>query len=115
MRSFLNICLVLLFPIVSTAQLNRMDSLRSIFFSSTEDSVRYDAALRLYDYYEELNRDSAFFYGDQSVFISQRSNKKINEAYSLSRKAYQEVNLGNYAEALHSLLTAFSICEKKGK
>jgi tetratricopeptide (TPR) repeat protein len=43
--------------------------------------------------------------------ISRKNNKKLNEAYSLSRKAYQEVNMGHFAEALHSLLDAFAISE----
>ena len=103
--------LLLLFPVLSSAQGNLPDSLRKIFFSSKDDSVRYEAAIRLYDHFEELNRDSAFFYGDQSVQISRKNNKKLNEAYSLSRKAYQEVNKGRFAEALHSLLDAFSISE----
>jgi len=103
--------LLLLFPVLSSAQDNLPDSLRKIFFSSKDDSVRYEAAIRLYDHFEELNRDSAFFYGDQSVQISRKNNKKLNEAYSLSRKAYQEVNKGRFAEALHSLLDAFSISE----
>ena len=110
MRSFLNILFVLL-PFLSDGQQGMIDSLRRTFFSATEDSVRYEAAIRLYDYYEELNRDTAFFYGDQSVQISRRDNKKLNEAYSLSRKAYQEVNMGRFAEALHSLLDAFAISE----
>ena len=111
MRVFFRILLFLLLPALSKAQ--QTDSLRQLFFSSNDDSICYQAALRIYDYYEELNRDSAFYYGDQSVLISRKHNKKLNEAYSLSRKAYQEVNLGNYAEALNSLLTAFSICENK--
>jgi len=110
MRSFLNIFFALM-PFLLSGQQNVTDSLRRIFFSATEDSVRYEAAIRLYDYYEELNRDSAFLYGDQSVLISRRNNKKLNEAYSLSRKAYQEVNIGRFAEALHSLLDAFAISE----
>ncbi|HET9825245.1 MAG TPA: tetratricopeptide repeat protein [Chitinophagaceae bacterium] len=88
--------------------------MRKIFLNSTDDSVRYMAAIRLYDYYEELNRDSAFFYGKQSVLISRKNNKKLNEAYSLSRQAYQEVNMGRFAEALHSLLDAFAISENPG-
>src|SRR6187399_522551 len=111
MRIFSKIILLLLFPVLSNAQENLPDSLRKIFFSSKDDSVRYEAAIRLYDHFEELNRDSAFFYGDQSVQISRNNNKKLNEAYSLSRKAYQEVNRGQFAEALHSLLDAFSISE----
>ena len=113
MKIYLKISLCLLLPVFSNGQQSPTDSLRQLFFISNDDSMRYQAALRIYDYYEELNRDSAFYYGDQSVLISRKHNKKLNEAYSLSRKAYQEVNLGNYAEALNSLLTAFSICENK--
>jgi hypothetical protein len=115
MKVFLKIFFFVLLPVLSSAQQNEPDSLRKIFFSLKDDSVIYEAAIHLYDYYEELNRDSAFFYGEQSVLISRRNNKKLNEAYSLSRKAYQEVNMGRFAEALHSLLDAFSICEKKRK
>ena len=107
----LKIVLLLLLPVLTTAQQSRPDSLRKIFFSANDDSVRYEAAIYLYDHFEELNRDSAFFYGDQSVLISRRNNKKLNEAYSLSRKAYQQVNMGRFAEALHSLLDAFAISE----
>jgi two-component system, NtrC family, sensor kinase len=110
MRPLLKTLFILL-PFLSGGQQNRIDSLRRIFFSSTNDSVRYETAIHLYDHYEELNRDSAFYYGDQSVLISRNNNKKLNEAYSLSRKAYQEVNRGRFAEALHSLLDAFAISE----
>jgi signal transduction histidine kinase len=113
MRIFFKIVLSLLFPAVSGGQQMLTDSLRHLFFSANDDSSRYEAAICLYDYYEELNRDSAFFYGDQSVLISRRNNKKLNEAYSLSRKAYQQVNMGRFAEALHSLLDGFSISENK--
>ena len=113
MRIYLKIVLFLLVPVLSGAQQNLPDSLRKIFRSSKDDSVLYESAIRIYDYYEELNRDSAFFYADQSVLISRRNNKKLNEAYSLSRKAYQQLNLGRYAASLHSLLDAFSISERK--
>ena len=112
MRTCLKIILLLLLPVLSGAQQSLPDSLRKIFSSSTDDSVLYKTAIHIYDYYEELNRDSAFVYAEQSVLISRRNNKKLNEAYSLSRKAYQELNLGRFAEALHSLLEGFSISEK---
>jgi signal transduction histidine kinase len=113
MRTWLKIILLLLLPVFSMAQQNLPDSLRKIFSSSTDDSVLYKVANHLYDYYEEVSRDSAFLYAEQCVLISRKNNRKLNEAYSLSRKAYQEVNLGRFAEALHSLLDGFSICEKK--
>ncbi|HEX6169758.1 MAG TPA: ATP-binding protein [Chitinophagaceae bacterium] len=111
MKICFKIVLFLLLPVFPLAQQNQPDSLRKIFLSSKDDSVLYETAIHLYDHYEELNRDSAFFYGDRSVSISRRNGKKLNEAYSLSRKAYQELNLGRFAEALHSLLDGFSISE----
>ncbi len=113
MRHCLKIIVFLSFPLLTGAQQNLPDNLRKIFLSSKEDSVLYDAAIHLYDHYEELNRDSAFFYADQCVHISKRNNKKLNEAYSLGRKAYQEINMGRYAKALENLLEAFSISGNK--
>lgn len=112
MKVFLRIFFFVLLPVLSSAQQIEPDSLRKIFFSSKDDSVIYESAIHLYDYYEELNRDSAFFYAEQSVMVSRKNNKKLNEAYSLSRKAYQEVNMGRFAEALNNLLDAFSISGK---
>ena len=114
MRTSLTIIACLLLPVLSKAQQDLTDSLRAILVNAKEDSVIYETTNQLYDYYEELNRDSAFFYADRCVQISKKNNKKINEAYSLSRKAYQEVNMGRFAEALHSLLDAFAISEKAG-
>jgi two-component system, NtrC family, sensor kinase len=112
MKGYLKIILVWL-PVMSNAQPDLTDSLRKVFFNSKNDSVLCGAAIHLYDYYEELNRDSALFYADQCVQISRRNNKRLNEAYSLSRKAYQEINLGRYANALENLLEAFSTSENK--
>lgn len=114
MRIRLKIILFLVLPVLCWAQQNQPDSLRKIYCDAKEDSVLYETAIHLYDYYEELNRDSAFFYAEQSVLLSRKNNKRLNEAYSLSRKAYQEVNMGRFAEALHSLLDGFSISEDTG-
>jgi len=114
MRVLIKIILLLLLSFPGLAQPSTPDSLRRIYYNSQNDSVHYKAAIHLYDYYEEVNRDSAFFYADRCVQISRKNNKKINEAHVLSRKAYQELNLGRYAEALNSLLVSFEICEAPG-
>jgi hypothetical protein len=57
----LKILLFALLPLLSNAQQYLTDSLRKVFFNAKDDSIRYEAAIRLYDHYEELNRDSAFF------------------------------------------------------
>ncbi|HMK19097.1 MAG TPA: hypothetical protein VK492_12910, partial [Chitinophagaceae bacterium] len=114
MRIFSKIILLLLFPVLSNGQDMLRDSLRRIFFAgANNDSILYEAGNKLYDYYEEVNRDSAFFYADQCLQISRRNNKKLNESHILSRKAYQELNMGRYAEALQSLLASFALSENK--
>ena len=113
MNTQLKIILCLLFPFVSSAQPTLPDSLRIAFQKSSDDSIRYDAAIHLYDYYEEVNRDSAFFYADQCVQISSRNKRTINEAYVLTRRAYQELNRGQFAESLHSLLASFALIEPR--
>jgi hypothetical protein len=114
MRSFSKIILLLLFPVLSNAQDLLRDSLRRIFFvGANNDSILYDTGNKLYDYYEEVNRDSAFFYADQCLQISRRNNKKLNEAHILSRKGYQELNMGRYAESLQSILASFALSENK--
>jgi signal transduction histidine kinase/predicted negative regulator of RcsB-dependent stress response len=105
---------VLSLPFSGIAQQSMPDSLRGIYYSSKEDSIIYKAGIHMYDYYEEVNRDSAFFYADQCVRISRKNNKKINEAHVLTRRAYQELNLGRYAESLQSLLASFEISQAKG-
>jgi len=103
-----------LLPVLSNAQNNFTDSLRKIFFNAANnDSVLYETGNKLYDYYEEVNRDSAFFYADQCLQISRRNNKKLNEAHILTRKAYQELNMGRYAESLQSILASFALSENK--
>ena len=111
MKIYLRIILLLLLPFSSLAQQNPTDSLRKIFFNSKDDSVTFKAATHLYDFYEETNRDSAFFYADQCVQISRRNNKKLNESFFLNRKAYQQLNTGRYAASLNNLLEAFDLCE----
>ncbi len=98
-------------PAISVSGQQLPDSLRKALQQSDVDSIIYQTTIQIYNYYEELNRDSALFYADRSVLLSRKNNKKINEAYSLSRKAYQQINMGRYAEALHSLLAGFAISE----
>ena len=76
MKSCFKIFLLLL-PVLSSAQDEQPANFRKIFLNSRDDSTLYEAATHLYSYYEEVNRDSAFFYADQCVQISQKNNKKI--------------------------------------
>src|SRR5678816_3522470 len=111
MRYPIRLFFFILFPFLTNAQQQGLDSLKNIFLNATDDSVRVGTATRIYAYYEELNRDSALYYTDQSTQLAHRNNKKMNEVPSLCQKAYQQLNLGRFAESLETLLTAFSIAE----
>lgn len=113
MKFLLRILVFILLPLLSRSQQYNYDSLQLIFNHSNHDSVRYKIAILLYDYYEELNSDSAVKYATQSVDLSRKNNKLLNLAYSLNRQAYQEKNLCRYDVALNHLLEAFSIAQNK--
>ncbi len=104
------IFLLILLPFCGRAQ-DQTDSLRLVFRNATDDSIRFEASRVLYNYYEERNRDSAFYYADQCVSLAKKNDKPLNEAFSLDLKAYQLIHLGHYAAALQCILKASGIAE----
>ena len=113
MRTWIKIILILLLPALTKAQYSFEDSLRNNFKKAPEGSLQFIAARHIYDHYEELNRDSAYYYADQMVLIAEKFNQKIAAAYCLVSKAYQLIGLGKFGEALDCLLRSFAIAEKK--
>jgi two-component system NtrC family sensor kinase len=114
MKRYCNIFLFVLFPLLIKAQGTLIDSLRNNFQNAPDGGKKFEAARFVYTYYEELNRDSALYYAEQSLLIAQHNHHKIAEGYSLVNKGYQLMGLGRYAESLQCLLQAFSISEDKG-
>jgi two-component system NtrC family sensor kinase len=111
MRIFFKIGLFIFLPVLTTAQLSRVDSLRLAFNNAPDGSLKYKTANNIYYYYQELNRDSALFYAEQQLQIGQRNHNKIAEGIASVSKAYQLMGLGKYGDALKCLQTAFSIAE----
>ncbi|MGZ3938409.1 MAG: ATP-binding protein [Flavisolibacter sp.] len=103
--------LLLLFPMLMQAQENTLDSLRGALATSTQDSSRYLICRRIYDYYEETNRDSAYYYAGQSLQLARRNNEKLAEVLTMDNLAYQSIGLGRFANALQYLLDAFKIAQ----
>src|SRR5258706_1290576 len=109
MRICIRITLLLLVPAFMQAQLGVADSLRQVFNNAVDDSIQYGAAKALYNYYEELNRDSALYYAGQSLLLARKNDKKLVEVFALDTKGYQLLHLGRYSESLQCLLEAFKI------
>ena len=113
MKYCLKILLFIFFPFVVNAQESLIDSLKNSFHQAVTDSARYHEGRKVYDYYEEANRDSAFYYADQNFQLAQKNNKRLAEALTIDNKAYQLIGMGRYAEALQFLLEAFKIANDK--
>ncbi len=110
MRTYVRIIFLLLLPVCVHAQ-PAADSLREIFDNATGDSIRYTASRALYNYYEELNRDSALRYSEYNLLLARKNNKKLIEVFALNTRGYQLIHLGRYSESLQCLLEAFKIAE----
>ncbi|MEI9807234.1 MAG: hypothetical protein WDO16_04760 [Bacteroidota bacterium] len=111
---YIKIVLLLLFlPALIKAQLHLPDSIRLFLQNASSDSIRYRAISQAYNFFEERNRDSALYYAEECILLTQRNNIKLQEAAALDRKAYQLSVMGRYAEALPCLLEAFKITEDR--
>ena len=113
MKHCLKILAIVLFPFMMNAQQSKVDSLKNIFKNAADGPQEYKACRDVYDYYEEINRDSALYYADQEVLIAEKYDQRVAVAYSLSNKAYQLIGLGKLGDALDCLLNAFAIAEDK--
>src|SRR5258705_13625290 len=113
MKYCLKLLLLILFPCLMNAQQGYLDSLKNVFRNSPDGPSQFKAARDAYNYYEELNRDSALYYAEQEVLIGQNNHHKIAEAYGLIQKGYQLTGLGKFADALQCLLKAFAMTEDK--
>jgi len=111
MKSITKTVLLLFFPVLSIAQEKSVDSLKSVYQSTSNDSVLYVTGRALYNYYEELNRDSALYYADQILLLARKNNKQLVEVFALDSKGYQLLQMGHYSESLQCLLHAFDIVE----
>jgi signal transduction histidine kinase len=113
MKLVLKTLLVILSPILANAQLSHIDSLKIAFNEASDGSQKFRAAGYVYFYYQETNRDSAFFYAEQQLLIAKKAHHSIAEGVALDNETYQLIGLGKYAEALKCLQQAFVIAENK--
>ena len=111
MRPFIKILLLLLIPALVHAQQHLPDSIIRALKSASNDSLRYRANIQAYLYFEEINRDSALYYANQTLLLARKNDKQLLIARALASNGYQLTNTGHYPEALKNLLQAFSIAQ----
>jgi two-component system NtrC family sensor kinase len=111
MRTYLRILLLLLIPVLANGQQRLPDSITKALRTAANDSLKYKANHEAYLYFEEINTDSALYYDENCLLLSEKDNKKLVTARCLASNGYLLTGKGQYAEALKNLLQAFAIAE----
>ena len=111
MKKHVKILLLLLFPLLGGAQQHLPDTIVQTIKTASNDSLRYKGNHEAYLYFEEINIDSALYYNENCLSLSEKDQKKLVTARCLASKGYLLTGKGQYAEALKNILQAFAIAE----
>ena len=110
-RPILKVIVFVLTIQVAFAQQTKIDSLKSEFAQSNNDTTRLLIFEQITNIFSEVNPDSALYYSDKTLVLSKQLNFKLEETYALGEKAYALINMGNYPRSLQTLLNAISIAQ----
>ncbi|MBN8822509.1 MULTISPECIES: ATP-binding protein [unclassified Spirosoma] len=97
-----------------TAQQKPVDSLRYVLRLAQHDSIRAKILPALVNSYEEIDNDSALFFGKQYLHIAQKLRQPALKADALKQLGYVYMNQGNYAESLRHLFKSLAITREIG-
>jgi two-component system NtrC family sensor kinase len=92
-------------------QQKAIDSLKRELALTQNDTLRLVLYSNLNTAYNEINPDSALYYGQKYLIITQQLNYKINEAEALAKLSYPLMIMGNHAKALSLLFKSLKIVE----
>ena len=121
MKSFIQIILFLILPLLSYTQnypyydlpgQNQFDSLQKVLKRATNDTIRMEVYRDLGRYYSELKKDSALYFIEQQLLLARKLGQKLWEADALDVSGYMLWNLGNYPLALQHLLQGIKTAEE---
>ena len=92
------------------AQAN-IDSLKHETQVATNDTILYVQLDALASAYLETKPDSSLYYSEKALEIARKLKLKLGEAITLGKKAYAQLNKGNYPESLRTFLSAIEIAD----
>jgi two-component system, NtrC family, sensor kinase len=89
MRKFIFIGFLFLLPFYGEAQLqqHRLDSLKQVFQTAEDDSVKMEVSIAIRNYYAESNRDSAQIFAEKAFELSKKINQPLWTARTLLNRA----------------------------
>src|SRR4249920_1591830 len=86
-----------------------IDSLQHQISLTNNDTLQFILLGKIADVYSEINPDSALYYAEKMIPITQKLQFKLEEATALGIMGYAQINLGNYPRSLQYLLSAIEI------
>jgi two-component system, NtrC family, sensor kinase len=97
MRKFIFIGFLFLLPLYGEAQLqqHRLDSLKQVFQTAEDDSVKMEVSIAIRNYYAESNRDSSRIFAEKAFELSKKINQPLWTARTLLNRAYIIQKQGN--------------------
>jgi signal transduction histidine kinase len=98
-------------PLFTAAQQINIDSLVQQANNTRNDTIKLIWLRNIARIYGELNPDSAYYYAEKSLTLSQQLHLKLDEAAALREIGYAFLNRGNYPRSLQTVLSAMAILE----
>jgi C4-dicarboxylate-specific signal transduction histidine kinase len=111
MRTFIKVFLLLLIPVFSNAQANRIDSLKQLLKTETKDTSRAMLLASLGRAYVYSKPDTALLLAQQALSISKKEGFTKGEAAGLNMIAGVFLTTGNYPKALEAFLQSLKKSE----
>ncbi|MDA3943448.1 MAG: tetratricopeptide repeat protein, partial [Bacteroidetes bacterium] len=119
MRYLFNILLLVL-PLFTFSQMGsylaeptdrEADSLRTVYHTTSNDTIKMEVCRMLGFYYHEKNTDTALFYQQQQLELSQKLGFKLWEADALELCGFISRNMGRYPVSLQYFQKAMRAVE----
>jgi two-component system NtrC family sensor kinase len=93
------------------AQQSNIDSLRHEIEIVNNDTIKIVLLSTITEAYIEIKPDSASYFAEKLLKLSQKLRFRLNEAFALDQIAYALLNLGNYPRSLQTFLLAYAIAD----
>ena len=114
MRTIIKLFLLLLIPVFSNAQTNRIDSLQQLLKTETKDTSRAMLLADLAYAYLYSKPDTSLLLAQQALLLSKKEGYTKGEAASLNRIGNVFLTTGNYPKALEAFLQSLKKSESIG-
>ena len=89
----------------------KLDSIRNVLHQTNNDTLKMSAFRDLHFYYSEMNRDTALYFAEQQLLLSQKLHQKLWEASAYESIGYVTQIMSNYPKAYEALSNALRIAE----